>query len=153
MAKRGSHQWVKEEDRNMFLVSKKPRCCQDHGYFLLLLRTETNTLLNIRLDFSGWSIHSFRVVMLFSLPDIQRTNTQNEGCQHCSARKPDNPLICSFNMNVPFYRLGFMTFITKVNIFQSSMQRQSKYVQDTQNGQIGLERLRRKKEKYKKIQS
>lgn len=94
----------------MFLASRTPRWCPDHGYFPLLLRTEANTVLNIWLDFSGWKVCSFSIVMLFSTPNIPRTNTPNEGCQHCSASNPDNPLISSFNVNVSFHRLGFMTY-------------------------------------------
>lgn len=101
MAKQGSHQKAKE-NRNMLLASKKPRCHQDHGYFPLLFRPQTNTFLNIRLDFSGWRTHSFSCN---ALQFTKYSNTQYECYQHCSARKPDNTLISSFNVNVPFYRL------------------------------------------------
>lgn len=60
--------------------------------------------------FSGWKINSFIAVMLFSLSNMQRTNIQNEGCQHFSARKPGNHWSLPLIWNISFYKLGSKTY-------------------------------------------
>lgn len=141
MAKRDSHQKVKEENRNMLLALKKPICHLDHCYFPLPFRPQTNTFLNIGLDFSGWKTHSFRGIMLFSLPNIQIPNMNVANTVQLGTLTIH--LSLHLKLNVHFYRLHDCYYRSKyISIINT---RTGKSVQDTHNGQIGLERLRRQK--------
>lgn len=110
MAKRDSHQKVKNENRNMLLASRNPMPLRS---WLLSPAVQTTDQFLPKHKARLFRLEESFFQRYNTLQPTKYSNTQYECCQHCSARKPGNPLISSFSRNVPFYRLHYFYYQSK----------------------------------------